>query len=240
VKKIKLVLGLVLALTVVFAPQVYAEDTCGKITGDFSYDTVLLDGADVSLYLIAKYDEATDSYLYEKDFKDYVLNMKNLNPSEVEIYIKTLSRVIDEKKIKNYATVKTDESGKFSFDECLAKGLYLVRTVDLKRDNYVYKSLPALLTIPSKSVEDFTDQYSVSINMKSERVLDTSTDDPSKDDNNQGNNGNNSGSNIRIPNTYDSIVIYLALFAISLILLVVLVFYINNRKKKGSNENEKM
>lgn len=227
-KKFKYILFFVLLLNLIFIPQVNA-DTCGKIRGIYSYDDEKLENANVDLYLIAEYNNATNNYSFTNDFKDYSLDINSLNYGELEEYSKTLKNFISKNNIASFISIKTDSDGTFTFDNCLKNGLYLINVVDIKKDDKIYQALPSILTVPTISKEDGTEIYDITINLKSE--VKEATDDKNTNDSNK-----NSG--IKIPNTYDSIIIYVSVFIVSLLLLVILICYINF-KKKGSKKDEK-
>ena len=230
-KILKKLFVLFLLLNIISFSQVYAEvPNCGSITGNYSYDNENLKDALVSIYLIANYDEATKSYTYVNEFKEFELDINSLNYGELEEYSITLKKHINSEKIKSVESIKTNEDGDFKFNNCLDRGLYIITVEDLKINNNIYEALPSILTVPTFSKVDGTEIYDIKINVKSEMREDNTTDYNPDDDEND--------STIKIPNTYDAIINYILLLVVSLVLLVILVCYIYY-KKKGSKENEK-
>lgn len=227
-KNIKLCLALFILLTVIYTPFVYALPDCGNISGEYKYGNESLSNANVSVYLVANIiDENVRRYEFTEGFKEFELNVNELNYSELEVYASNLERAIKSGNVQKVATAKTDANGKFTFDKCL-HGLYLLDVEDLKIDNNLYKSLPSVIAIPTVS-EDGTKNNEIFVNVKSEKTL---VEDST------GNGTSSSGSNIRVPNTYDEIIVYVALFIVSLVLLVILICYIYY-KKKGKDRDEK-
>lgn len=227
-KNIKLCLALFILLTVIYTPFVYALPDCGNISGEYKYGNESLSNANVSVYLVADIiDENVRRYEFTEGFKEFELNVNELNYSELEVYASNLKRAIKSGNVQKVATAKTDANGKFTFDKCL-HGLYLLDVEDLKVDKNLYKSLPSVIAIPTVS-EDGTKNNEIFVNVKSEKTL---VEDST------GNGTNSSGSNIRVPNTYDEIIVYVALFIVSLVLLVILICYIYY-KKKGKDKDEK-
>ncbi len=240
----------ILLLNIIYIPQVYAADTCGKITGSFIYDKEKFNDEEVSLYLIADYDEKANKFSFKNEFKDFTLDVNSLTYGELEEYSLTLKKYIEDNSINSSHSVKTNDNNQFIFDKCLEKGLYLVKTEDIIKDKFKYISLPSILTIPTITKEDANHIYDIEINMKVEvKNLDdnnpTDPDNPNNPDkpidpddpNKPNSDGSNNGSDIKIPNTFDAIYIYLSLFIGSLILIILIIYL--NQKKKGRKENEK-
>lgn len=226
-KRFKSFLILFLILSIVFAPVVNAAPI-GTISGDYSFGDIELENVDVSLYLIATVDTTNGfSYKYVKDFEKYELDVNSLNYGELEQYVLELEKSIKDNDIEAIKTTKTSSAGKFNFKD-LEEGLYLVNIEDVEQDINIYKSSPSLLFIPNYDSTTQAYNHDVSVNIKTELVKKEINNDKA---------GNNN-SNIRIPNTYDAIVIYVIGFVVSLILLVILVLFIVCYKKRG-NEDEK-
>lgn len=237
--KIFLVLTLLVSLFFISGFEVNAEDQLGKIIGNYTYGEEKLTNADASIYAIGTVEATASSYTYEllDDFKAEKVDYKKLTTQQMEEHVNKLISIIEEKNIQPLSQVKTDINGQFTFDSFKA-GLYLIKVNDLTVNDKIYKSLPSLVFLPDIA-DDGSYDYNASVHMKTEmkKIDDSGNDDVN---NNGGNNNQGSGSNVNTPNTYDAIVMYVALFIVSIVLLAVLICYIYIYNKKRENkDNEK-
>lgn len=242
-KKYKLFIILTLLISSFFLTcfEARALEQVGKIVGSYTYGDEKLKNADVSIYLVGSVEATTDNYNYEllDSFKSEQVDYSDLTTEQLEAHTNKLYTIINANGIEPLKKSVTDQNGQFSFDG-LKAGIYLIKVDDLDIDGYLYKSSPTLLLFPDV-VGNGIYNYNLSVNMKTERMK---NDNNNNDDNNNGNNNNNNnqngGSNVNAPNTYDAIIMYVALFVVSAVLLAVLICYIYiYNKKRGRKENEK-
>ncbi|MCI8460462.1 MAG: hypothetical protein HFE81_03620 [Bacilli bacterium] len=219
----------ILLLNIFFVPVVNAA-SLGTISGNYSFGDVKLDDVDVSLYLVATLDTSNGfSYKYIDDFKEFELDVNSLNYGELEQYVLELEKNIKDNSISAIKKVKTNNDGKFNFKD-VDEGLYLVNIEDVERENNIYKSSPSLLFVPNYDSTAQAYNHDVSVNIKTELV---------KKEDNSNINSSNGSSKIKLPNTYDSIVLYIIGFVVSLILLIILVlFIVYNRRRSNSDEKK--
>ncbi len=229
-KRFKIVLVLFLLLNFVFVPVANAAPL-GTITGNYTYGDIKLKDVNASLYLIANVETTNGfSYTYLDDFKNFETDFGSLNTGELEQYTLELEKNIKDKSIKAVKTVKTDEDGEFNFSE-LNDGLYLISVEDLEDGDNTYKSSPSLVFIPAYDSITNENKYDVSINMKTELVV-------KEDNSNDFTTNNGNGASVKLPNTYDTIWIYIGGFGISLVLLILLVLFLVYNKKKGNSDEK--
>lgn len=242
-KKCKLFLVLALLLSVFCVTNVNAVDgtDTGSIVGSYAYGEEKIADATASLYKVGEVSVAANSYDYEllDAFNGEKVDYSKLTADQLEKHTNKLYSIIKSEGINPLIQGKTDQNGQFVFDN-LHAGLYLIKVEDMLVNNDTYRSSPTLIFLPEVT-DPGSFNYNVSVNMKIEIVKDE--DNKGDDDNN--NNGNinngqnqNSGSNVNAPNTYDAIVMYVALFIVSVVLLAVLIcyIYVYNKKKIRSND----
>lgn len=243
VAKIRNSLFVALLLLVGFSYNVFAAGLDPTMKGsaelDYQYEDKEISNTTVSLYRIATVD-TLGTYHYTESFQDRTEKLNGLSASETRQLAKTLADLVQKNQIKATYQARTSSSGYLKVND-LETGVYLVLTDPLEEDYKQYVTLPFLLAIPQTEDSAGGFIYDVSVDVKVELIEQqppspTSQPTPSNSPTpsptpTQGNNTTNS------PSTYDAIVVYVGILAMSIIGVVIIVYYIN-RKKKGSNKDE--
>jgi len=236
-----------------------AVDTshASSINLNYQYDEKSIENAVVSLYRIASVDE-NGIYSYIGSFAGRTEDLNNLSASATRTLASSLSEEIEEDNIAYDYQKNTSRTGTVKFDN-LTPGVYLILTDEVSDEEQKYVTLPFFVSLPQ--VENGAYVYDVPVDVKIEAMPLPSpspsiSPDPSAkpspsnepDDPNEGkpttnptqNPGSSDGNHGTIfsPSTYDDIVIYVSIFAVSLIGVGIVVYYIykKNKKKKISNE----
>lgn len=231
--KNKILKVLLLALLLLPIKNVEALDTLkmGSIDVTYQYDEKLFANSNISLYKIANLNE--DGVLtYEEAFKGNQ-ELNGLTTSEWSKLAEDLSEFAEENQINYYKQELTNQEGKVSFQN-LPVGLYLIKVEEVERNGYKYSSLPVLISLPNfdEVINDYLYEMNI-ITKTEEKKIEPVT--PPVDDNKP--NTGNTGSNIKVPYTFDAIMIYAIIAVASLTAIIVLVYFIS-RSKKGKEENE--
>lgn len=203
--------------TLVFAAGVDTE-RLGSLEVKYQYDQVPMINTNARLYKIGTVD-ASGVYNFIGRYLTWTEPINHLTASEARELAKKLSDYISQENISPDYQAQTDTSGIVRFPE-VQTGIYLIQIDTYEENHKRYQVSPTLLAIPQEGKEnEFV--YDVTADGKIEM-----TDlDP-----------NHSGDNtVGSPSTYDEIYVYVAILFFSLLILIVLAYYIYN-KKKGSQK----
>lgn len=217
-------------LLIVLPLNVKAEEIdiskIGSFKFNYFYKEKALDG-EIKLYKIATID-TNGKYNYTSDYKlEDSLEIDSI--SQLNNLALKINNYIDDNNIKELDSCKP-QNGQCQISN-LNTGLYLVTSSEVTDINYIYKVSPTLIAIPNYNELDKVYIYDEDIILKTEAKainVDNNTNTASN---------NNSNSNSKIPKTMDKVYNYLLIFIVSIAIMIVLVFYINNlRKKEKKNE----
>lgn len=188
----------------------------------YSYGDKVFENQKAYLYKIA--DIGSDNVItYTDDFKNLTQNLENLTASQFSVFATTVGNQITQKGISHIEEQVTNSEGIAKFNN-LTPAVYFIKMDTVTQDDYQYRTVPTVITAPLYNENEHQYKYEFSVMMKTE----------AKYIGEQSNNGNTT----EIPNTVDDIMIYAAIFVISLIIIGVLVCYINKIKKEGKEKNE--
>ena len=188
----------------------------------YSYSDKVFANQKAYLYKIA--DIGIDNTItYTEDFKNLTQSLENLTASQFSVFATTVGNQITQKQISHIEEQITNAEGIAEFNN-LTPAVYFIKMDTVTQDDYQYRTVPTVITAPLYNESEHQYKYEFSVMMKTE----------AKYIGEQSNNGNTT----EIPNTVDDIMIYAAIFAISLIIIGVLVCYINKIKKEGKEKNE--
>ncbi len=226
-QKIKNKVVLFLLLLLLSINNVYAinVDTTkkGKLNIKATYSEKVLSNAKINLYHVADMNENAE-FTYTKDFEGNK-EIKEYKTSEWNELALSLDKHINEKKITPIITKTTDESGLTNIEN-LTSGLYLIKMDPITEENYQYQSSPSLISVPTYNEMTKEYIYDVQVMVKTESKFIGTTDNeekpsvPSTDKD-----------TTKAPNTYDNIMKYIILFTLSIIGIIVIVFY-RSRKEE--------
>ena len=139
--------------------------------------------------------------------------VKNIYPNKFVLLTSLKSHIED--NIKYIDDVVTDSTGKFTFSN-MKTGLYLLKADSKKTKDYEYSSGPVLISLPNYNEIDNVFMYDLSVVMKTEaKSLNV-----------------NPGNTTNVPNTFDSLYLYILLFGASLIIFIICYICIKKSKKK--------
>lgn len=222
-KTIYKILIVLLVFTVV---NVHAENIDptkeSTITVKYSYGNTNFSNSNAYLYKIAELDEY-GNLTYTEEFENIDSNLKNLTVSQLNALTVALDNEISQKDIPYLQTQVTNNEGLAEFNS-LTTGVYLLKIDSVTNNDYQYKVVPTLISLPLYDEVNQEYKYDVSIMSKTEaKFIGNQTGD---------------GNTTNPPNTVDLIMIYAAVFIISLLCIIGLVCYIKKIKKEG-NKNEK-
>lgn len=226
-QKIKNKVVLFLLLLLLSINNVYAinVDTTkkGKLNIKATYSEKVLSNAKINLYHVADMNENAE-FTYTKDFEGNK-EIKEYKTSEWNELALSLDKHINEKKLTPIITKTTDESGLTNIEN-LTSGLYLIKMDPITEENYQYQSSPSLISVPTYNEMTKEYIYDVQVMVKTESKFIGTTDNeekpsvPSTDKD-----------TTKAPNTYDNIMKYIILFTLSIIGIIVIVFY-RSRKEE--------
>lgn len=220
----KTLLKITLIVITFFAINVNAENIdsirLNNITIKYSYGDTNFSNKKVYLYKLADID-VSGELKYTENFTDLELNLNNLTTSELNALTVKISNQVTQENIQHTFEQVTDTEGIAKFNS-LPTGIYLLKIDTVTNKDYQYKAIPMLISIPLYDEVNKQYRYDLSIIAKTE----------AKYIGEQLNNGNTTNP----PNTVDSIMIYVAVFIISILCIIGLVCYINKIKKKGSKK----
>jgi len=238
--KNKVVLFLLLLLLSINNVYAINVDTTkkGKLNIKATYSEKVLSNAKINLYHVADMNENAE-FTYTKDFEGNK-EIKEYKPKNLVGLVSTkrpyidgewnelalsLDKHINEKKITPIITKTTDESGLTNIEN-LTSGLYLIKMDPITEENYQYQSSPSLISVPTYNEMTKEYIYDVQVMVKTESKFIGTTDNeekpsvPSTDKD-----------TTKAPNTYDNIMKYIILFTLSIIGIIVIVFY-RSRKEE--------
>ena len=217
-----------------FSCNVFADNVDVTRTGNmelsYQYDQKVLSDLTVSIYKVADID-AQGTYTYSGSFTGRTENINGLSASATRNLAKVLAKAVEDDNIPFTYQEKTDSLGILQLDN-LPVGAYLVLTEELVEDDNRYVILPFFVSIPqidSNGVYIYDSFVDVKIEWE-EIIKPTPTPTPTPTPNHT----------IIPPSTYDSIIVYVSILAVSVIGVGIVVYYIyrKNRKKKGANQSE--
>lgn len=222
-------------LLLVPTTTVEALDTSktGSINITYQYDDKAFDNYNIYLYKVATMNEE-GIFAYEDNFKGN-REINNLTSSEWSLLTTSLNKFIEENQISHYKIETTTSEGKANFTG-LPAGLYLITVEDVKEKEYQYQSLPMLISVPNfdEIVNDYI--YDINIITKTEKKKIESETPPVEDEKPPTDNNKNTESPIRIPYTFDAIIVYIIVFSVSVIGIILVGYYILKQKKGKRNE----
>jgi len=205
---------------------------------NYQYDDKSIENAVVSLYKIADVD-AVGNYSYIGSFTGRTENLNSLSTSDARLLASDLSDVIAEDNIDYDYRENTNSTGRVKFEN-LTPGVYLVLTDEVVDEEMRYKTLPFFVSLPQ--IENGVYIYDVPVDVKIEAVpLPTASPSPSPSPSATPTPTPTKSPNhntVFSPSTFDDIVIYVSIFAISLIGVGIVVYYICKKKKKDKTKNE--
>lgn len=237
VKKIRNSIFLAVFLLLGFSYNVLAEEIIdttqeGSIILNYEYDEKVISDTVVSVYKVADID-AQAQYHYIGSFQNRTEPLNGISASELATLARNLAQVIERDKIAYTYQGRTDSIGFFKLEN-LSPGAYLILTEDVIEGDLRYSSAPFFVSLPQYNDNDY--EYSAVVSVKVELTELEPTPTPTKNPTNKPpTTGDNNTTNS--PSTYDAIVVYISIFAISIIGIGIVVYYIY-KKKKGSKKNE--
>lgn len=197
-----------------------------RINIEYCFADKFFSDAGVYLYKIADMN-ADAKFTYTSAFATQTKDVNTMIASEWTNFAKELDKYIVDNNVEPLVTGKTDANGRVNFGQ-LTLGLYLLKVDSVTVNDYKYSSTPSLISLPNYNQMQNYYMYDVNLVTKTEAKFIGIIDDGSGKDDNK----------IESPNTFDPIVIYVAVLIISIIVLVCSVCYIN-KKRKGCIKNEK-
>ena len=226
-QKIKNKVVLFLLLLLLSINNVYAinVDTTkkGKLNIKAAYSEKVLSNVKINLYHVADMNENAE-FTYTKDFEGNK-EIKEYKTSEWNELALSLDKHINEKKLTPIITKTTDESGLTNIEN-LTSGLYLIKMDPITEENYQYQSSPSLISVPTYNEMTKEYIYDVQVMVKTESKFIGTTDNEEKP-----NVPSTDKDTTKAPNTYDNIMKYIILFTLSIIGIIVIVFY-RSRKEE--------
>lgn len=226
-QKIKNKIVLFLLLLLLSINNVYAinVDTTkkGKLNIKAAYSEKVLSNVKINLYHVADMNENAE-FTYTKDFEGNK-EIKEYKTSEWNELALSLDKHINEKKLTPITTKATDESGITNIEN-LTSGLYLIKMDPITEENYQYQSSPSLISVPTYNEMTKEYIYDVQVMVKTESKFIGTTDNEEKP-----NVPSTDKDTTKAPNTYDNIMKYIILFTLSIIGIIVIVFY-RSRKEE--------
>lgn len=144
---------------------VYADEASGESTLTLSYkdSSEEVSGAQFFLYKLGTLSKDGELVL-EKVFKDYPINLKQIDQSEWNEYANTLKTYIKKDKVLEDAKIVTNVSGVAT--ATLKNGLYLIVGEDLQKNGHTYKTSPFIVALPKLDKETGTYFYTVNARPK--------------------------------------------------------------------------
>lgn len=122
-------------------------DRKGKLTLEYQFEKQPLADVPVSLYRVA--DVEASGYLkLSGDFKNYNVDLEDLDSTGWKIAAETFSVYISRDQIPPLIADKTEADGSIRFEE-LSTGLYLIKADDIRIGTNNYHSDPFFISLPS-------------------------------------------------------------------------------------------
>ncbi len=225
-KKIKIAI-LILFLSLFAVVSVNADES-GVIKGTYSYDTHPFINQPINLYKIAdiKDLESDDKFNYLEPYSNFESNINTLNSSEWQKYANALKNYIETNNIAYDTQVITDMDGNYEFKE-LSNGLYLIIVDEIMENGATYTSLPTLISVPNYDETEKKYVNEITVKSKIEETKPEPTEppvEPTPD----------------VPQTSDNALIYIIIFALALVVLIGVSYFIYKTKKEMNiNEDAK-
>lgn len=229
-----------------FTSNVFALIDINQVSSidlNYQYDEKSIEGAVVSLYKIASVD-SIGNYSYISPFTSRTEDLNSLSASATRTLASELSSVIKEDQIAYNYQKNSTKTGHVQFDS-LTPGVYLVLTDEVIDSGEKYQTLPFFVSIPQ--IENGNYIYDVAVDVKIEaEVVPTPTPTPSISPSPTPTPSPTSTptptpthNTIFSPSTYDDIVIYVSIFAVCIIGVGIVVYYIvqKNKKEKINKNN---
>lgn len=170
-----IIITFIIAVICVFGDKSYANKVelskKGTIEITLKHDEELIRSAEITIYKVAnaKMEEDNIKFSYNEPFKDFEININDINSDTV---IKNLTQIALENNAKGI-TATTDETGRIEVDE-LEVGVYLV--TQTKSVNNYYDFKPYLVKIPYD--DNGVWKYDVSSEPKIEKREEQPSDKP--------------------------------------------------------------
>lgn len=195
-----------------------------SLTIHHQYDDINISDTSVSIYFLASMD-SSGKYQFQNDYLDVEFDVSDMTVSEINLKAKEVFSYINSRELDSFACLKTKDDGTSYFSN-LVPGLYLISIDNKAIGDFLYKSLPMLVSIPT--LENGKYQYDVLVNTKIEKEkIEHEVTPP-------GVNGNGE----MVPNTLDNIYLYIGLLIISFLIIVGVMIYIIRRKGEKNEKNE--
>lgn len=232
--KLLILIAVFLLLIPVFThAEEFDPSIIGSVKINYKYGDSLIPGADATMYKIANLGEY-GIYEFVDGIGDY--NLDNITSSQLGDVSKQIEQDVIDNNIESFGTCTTQSDGACTIEE-VPVGVYLIKVESIKIDKTTYYSLPTLIVVPTTQETSDILLYDTEIYMKVE--ADTEKEEvpvtPDKDENTIRPDKKNNPRPFT-PNTVDRILMYAALFCISLVIIIVVIMII----KKGEEEkNEK-
>lgn len=222
-KKIFKLLIIVLMFSIINVNAENIDTTrTNNITLKYSYGDTNFSNAKGYLYKIADYN-ADGTLSYKEEFNNITEDIFKLTTTEINALSVSIDNTITQNEIASSYEGITNAEGITQLTS-VSTGIYLLKMDTVTNNDYQYKSIPTLISVPLYDEVNNQYKYDLSIVVKTEaKYIGVET-------------GN--GDTTEPPNTVDKIIIYVSIFVISLLAIVGLVFYINKVKKEGK-KNEK-
>lgn len=200
----------------VFALNIDTSEN-SSISLKHTYGDKVFSNTNAYIYKIASLDEY-GTITYTDNFADLDIDLKNLTTQELNALSVTLDSKVKQGEIPADLESKTNEAGIAQFNS-LNPGVYLIKIDTVEDKDYRYKVLPMLISLPLYDEINNQYRYDVAAVSKTEaEYIGSQTGD---------------GNTTNPPNTVDKIIIYAAVFIISLIVIIGLVCYINEKNKRN-------
>lgn len=204
----------------VSAEEVINSNIKGSINGTLGENISVVDSS-VYLYKVATMN--TDAvFTKTAEFKDLDVDLKNIRGIDRKSFLQKVINYVNTNKPNYLKITKTNVNSGFLFDE-LDHALYYINVEDSNVNGKRVEVLPSMFSVPYLNKETGSYIYNVNLNMKVNYL----------DDNNNLNVNINNKDKIgaSVPNTYDSIYIYIIIGTISLIGIIILLYIIIRRRK---------
>ncbi len=225
-------------LFLLFATDVEALDITrsGRLDITYQYDDKVFIDRNIYIYKIASIDES--GHLTYQDIYQGQMDPNNLTTSQWTTLATTISKYQEENKIPYDKVVQTNQEGKASFEN-LPLGLYLVKVENVKDQTYEYNTSPMLLTLPN--YDDLKKEYLydiATITKTEEKKIAEELEKPAEG--NKENMDQTNSNKTDVPYTFDAIFIYIIVAVISILgILIIVYFMTKNRKGKDHDETKK-
>ena len=191
----------------------------GSILGLYMAGTQVLKDLKISVYKVANIN-SEGKLTYVDKFAPAGYELNGLTSSQLNQLLNNLDKYIDTKSIEATISASTDNEGKVKFNS-LSTGFYLIRSEVYSDGNYTYQG-KNLITVPVYNQSSNTYIYNVEMAPKIDINKIEKPDDGGNKENDKPNN---------IPNTYDKIYMYFGIFFVTILGIVMIVYYISKTKR---------